>query len=161
MNSFKKLINKSQFHETLILSKILFMLTSTLTLLLVFLRDRIVKFYINLLNPMSNIPIKLNSNNHSFINNELDKKEIIDLTDYEKENISLKKKSIFLGYEILLNTMCEYIDQYPESPQFEHFLQIMWPTDYDILVKSKQKIDGFSRDYRDWEDIFNLMIPDY
>lgn len=79
----------------------------------------------------------------------------------EIENINLRDQSKYLGYQILLQTMSDYIDNYPNELQFEKFLQIMWPSDHDILIKSKKKIQGFNRDYKNWEDIFNLMIPTY
>ncbi len=185
MTLLKKLnINQYHFDKTL-LSKALLLSSFGITLFLIFLREKIVKLFINFLNPLSTISFNIDSI-HREVNDNKDNQPIFndfsdtviskankndnqndenigkddnnDLDDYSN---NLKKKSKYLGYEILLNTMSKYIDQYPKNPQFEHFLKIMWPADYDILIKSKQKIDGFSRNYNDWEDIFNLMIPNY
>ena len=77
--------------------------------------------------------------------------------DIDKKEINMILESKKLGYDILLNTISEYLDQYQDE-DFEHFLEIMWPSDYIILQKSKQKIEGYSRDYQEWKDLFYMMI---
>ena len=79
---------------------------------------------------------------------------IKDLDDREAKMILESKK---LGYDILLNTIYEYLDYYQDK-DFEHFLEIMWPSDYVILQKSKKGIEGYSRNYQEWKDLFYMMI---
>ena len=77
-----------------------------------------------------------------------------DITNEDAKMILESKK---IGYDILLQTMTDYLDQY-QNEDFEQFLQVMWPSDYNILQKSKQKIEGYTRDYQEWEDLFYMMI---
>lgn len=39
---------------------------------------------------------------------------------------------------------------------FNNFMDIMWKEDYEIMEKSRKNIDGYTRDYSDWENIFNI-----
>lgn len=79
---------------------------------------------------------------------------ILEIDNNETKIILESKK---LCYDILLSTISEYLDQYQDE-DFERFLKIMWPSDYIILQKSKQKIEGYSRDYQEWKDLFYMMI---
>ena len=82
----------------------------------------------------------------------------IDYNEYINEkDAKMILESKKLGYDILLDTISEYLDHYQDE-DFEHFLQIMWPSDYIILQKSKQKIEGYTRDYQEWKDLFYMMI---
>ena len=90
-----------------------------------------------------------------FKNYSYNKVDHIEGIDNQEAKMILESKK--LGYDILLNTISGYLDQYQDE-DFEHFLQIMWPSDYIILQKSKQKIEGYSRDYQEWKDLFYMMI---
>lgn len=79
---------------------------------------------------------------------------VAEIDDREAQMILESKK---LGYDILLNTISEYLDQYQDE-DFEHFLEIMWQSDYIILQKSKQGIEGYYRNYQEWKDLFYMMI---
>ena len=92
--------------------------------------------------------IRFKNLNYSIVNYRKDK-------DDKETTMILESKK--LGYDILLNTISEYLDQYQDE-DFEHFLEVMWPSDYIILQKSKQKIEGYTRDYQEWKDLFYMMI---
>ncbi len=123
--------------------------------------EKINSIILNSNSKIINKPISINNHNDNINLQSENINSHPDNTSLEQENIDLRDKSKYLGYQILLDTMSEYIDEYPNDLKFENFLKVMWPSDYDILMKSKNKIEGFSRDYKNWEDIFNLMIPNY
>lgn len=77
----------------------------------------------------------------------------------DKNEIELLKETKKIGYDILLSTMSDYIDEYNDN-NFDNFLKIMWPNDYEILKKSREGIEGYSRNYNEWKNLFDMMIAD-
>ena len=78
------------------------------------------------------------------------------LDNLDKDEI-LRLQTKKLGYDILLNTMSEYLINH-NNISFEDFLERMWKQDYIIYQKSINNIDGFNRDYSEWRDLFNMML---
>ena len=60
-----------------------------------------------------------------------------------------KKKAYF----ILISTMIEY-HQKNISGNFLDFMKQMWPKDYELIIKSKNKDSSCKRDYSQWRQIF-------
>ena len=59
------------------------------------------------------------------------------------------------GYKILINSMVEYQKKY-QNGDFENFLRIYWPQDYEIVQKNKSGDVSCKRTYSDWEHLFKL-----
>ena len=77
--------------------------------------------------------------------------------DKKSENIQdimeQVKESKRKGYFILISTMVDYHKKNP-SGNFLDFMEKMWPEDYEIIIKSKNKDSSCKRDYSHWEEIF-------
>jgi hypothetical protein len=71
------------------------------------------------------------------------------LSEEEKLVISSKKKA----YDILLETMSEYWTLHPNGT-FDHFMMIMWPTDYKIMKNTDIK-----RHYSEWKNLLFMLKP--
>jgi hypothetical protein len=59
------------------------------------------------------------------------------------------------GYKILINSMVEYQKEY-QNDDFENFLRIYWPQDYEIVQKNKIGDYSCKRSYSDWKHLFKL-----
>lgn len=59
------------------------------------------------------------------------------------------------GYKILINSMVEYQKEY-QNDDFENFLRIYWPQDYEIVQKNKKGDHSCKRSYSDWKHLFKL-----
>lgn len=89
--------------------------------------------------------------NNNIINNGIAK----DNTEYNENEMKKAKK---LGYDILLSTMEDYIDKY-KNKSFDDFMKKMWIRDYEIMIKTRNGDEGYTRDYSEWKNIFEMMIP--
>lgn len=89
--------------------------------------------------------------NNKIINNEM----VNDNTEYNENEMRKAKR---LGYDILLSTMEDYIDKY-KNKNFDDFMKKMWIRDYEIMIKSRNSDKGYTRDYCEWKNIFEMMIP--
>lgn len=59
------------------------------------------------------------------------------------------------GYKILINSMVNYHKKYHNN-DFENFLRVYWPQDYEIVQKNKSGDTSCRRSYSDWEHLFKL-----
>lgn len=68
----------------------------------------------------------------------------------DEELIILSKKK---AYDILLDTMVCYWNDYPDG-NFEDFMKEMWPSDFKIITNTDSK-----RDYSTWKDLLFMIKP--
>ena len=84
----------------------------------------------------------------------------LNLLDIDTQNLNTLDQDVREAkiecYNILISTILEYNKKYPNG-NFNNFMDIMWKEDYEIMEKSRKNIDGYTRDYSDWEIIFNKI----
>ena len=63
----------------------------------------------------------------------------------EEQNAEISRK---MAYDIIIKSIVEYKQKYPETQSFEDFLKLEWPQDYKHFKTGM-------RSYEEWEVLYN------
>jgi hypothetical protein len=83
-------------------------------------------------------------------------KDNIDNKDIQKKIKDAKEE----GYFILIESIVDYLKT-NENSSFDDFMKKKWETDYDIMIKSRNNSEIYSRNYSEWQDIYDNIDSKY